>query len=193
MTADADGNDIKAVGVPVTGRIAFAPYGTTIPTPAEGADPDLELDPAFVPLGLLKEDGGLQFAWAPDGDSLKFWQDTYEIPSGLATTTISVTAAEILNDLVREIISGVSPDVNGYLEIDGGGNDEKYVVYTEEIFANGAIRRRIAPNVGLTSTTEDRSTRGSVNGTALLFNVNRHADVGNKHFGEWVLPAEETS
>jgi hypothetical protein len=32
-----------------------------------------------------------------------------------------------------------------------------------------------------------------VNGTALLFNVNRHADVGNKHFGEWVLPADETS
>lgn len=193
MTADAAGNDILAVGVAVTGTIAFAPAGTTIPTPEQGADPDLELDPAFIPIGLLKTDGGVQFAWAPDGEPLEFWQDSYQIPSGLSTTTIAMTAAEALNDQVRSIIAGVTPDEFGYLEIDGGGHAEKYVVFTEEIFANGAIRRRVAPLVGVNSTTEDRNTRGEVVGTAFVFGVSRSPLVGNKHFGEWVLPAEDAS
>jgi hypothetical protein len=190
MAADSAGNDILAVGVPVGGYIGFAPEGTPIPTPAEGADPDLELDPAFRRLGLVKDDGGPQFAWAADGDPIEFWQDGYSIPSGLANVSITVSAAEALNDQVREIIAGVAPDVNGYLEMDGGGHSTKYVVFTEEIFKNGAIRRRVAPNVGLTSTTEDQSTRGEVIGSQLAFGVSRSSLVGNKHFGEWVLPAD---
>lgn len=191
MAADENGNDILAVGVPVTGHIGFAPYGTVIPTPLEGASESLVLDPSFVKLGLLKTDGGPQFAWAADGDPIEFWQDGYSIPSGLATVTLAITAAEALADQVREIIAGVAPDANGYLEIDGGGHATRWVVFTEEIFKNGAIRRRVAPSVSLQSSTEDRSERGAVNGNVLLFNIARHADVGNKHFGEWVLPSEE--
>lgn len=193
MAADENGNDILAVGIPVTGSIGVAPYGTVIPTPAEGASDTLTLDPAFRKLGLLKQDGGPQFAWAASGDPIEFWQDGYSEPSGLADVTLSVTAAEILADLLREIVAGATPDVNGYVEIDGGGHSEKYVVFTEEIFKNGAIRRRVAPWVQLQSATEDRSTRGEVNGNALVFEINRHADVGGKHFGEWVLPAEDGS
>ena len=62
-------------------------------------------------------------------------------------------------------------------------------MFTEEIFANGAIRRRVAPHVTLQSSTEDRSERGAVNGNALVFEITRHEDVGGKHFGEWGLPA----
>ena len=50
MTADSSGNDILAVGVPVTGFIGIAPYGTTIPTPSQGASESLVLDPAFKKL-----------------------------------------------------------------------------------------------------------------------------------------------
>lgn len=189
MAADAQGNDILAVGVPVTGSIGFAPFGTPIPTPVEGASPDLVLDPAFVKIGLLKTDGGPQFAWASDGDPIEFWQDGYSLPSGLAAVTLAITAAETLNAKVREIIAGIAPDANGYLEMDGGGHATRWVVFSEEIFKNGAIRRRVAPNVSLQSSTEDRSERGSVNGNALLFDINRSPVVGNKHFGEWVLPA----
>ncbi|WP_137843860.1 hypothetical protein [Microbacterium sp. 2FI] len=193
MTADEHGNDILAVGIPVTGSIGLAPYGTVIPTPAEGATDDLVLDPAFRKLGLLKQDGGPQFAWAASGDPIEFWQDGYSEPSGLADVTLSVTAAEILNDLLRELIAGDAPDVNGYTEVDGGGVSTRWVVFTEEIFKNGAIRRRVAPSIQLQSSTEDRSTRGEVNGNALIFEIQRHAGVGNKHFGEWVLPAEDGS
>lgn len=190
MVADAAGNDILAVGVPVTGSIGFAPFGTTIPTPVEGASDTLVLDPAFVKIGLLKEDGGPQFAWAADGDPILFWQDGYSLPSGLANVTLSITAAETLADQVRAIIAGVQPDGNGYLEIDGGGHATQWVVFTEEIFKNGAIRRRVAANVTLASSEEDQSTRGEVNGNALTFNINRSPVLNNKHFGEWVLPAE---
>ena len=190
MSADESGNDVLAVGVPVTGSVGFAPYGTTIPTPSEGAVDSLVLDPAFVKVGLLKTDGGPQFAWAADGDPIEFWQDGYSIPSGLADVTLAITAAEILAAQVREIIAGIAPDANGYVEIDGGGHATRWVVFTEEIFKNGAIRRRVAPSITLQSSTEDRSERGAVNGNALVFKIDRHADVNNKHFGEWVLPAE---
>lgn len=192
MTADAEGNDILAVGVPVTGFIGLAPFGTVFPTPAEGAEDDLTLDAAFVKLGLLKDDGGPQFAWGGTGDALEFWQDGYTLPSGLADVTITVTAAEALADQVREIISGETVDAFGYDEIDGGGHSTQYVAFTEEIFANGAIRRRVAPNVTVKSTTEDKSTRGVVNGQVLVFAVARSTELEgtNKHFGQWVLPAE---
>ncbi len=191
MTADAEGNDILAVGVPVTGFIGLAPFGTPFPTPEEGSEEDLELDPAFVKLGLLKDDGGPQFAWGSTGDALEFWQDGYTIPSGLADVSITVTAAEALSDQVREIVSGETVDGFGYDEVDGGGHSERYVAFTEEIFANGAIRRRVAPNVGLKSTTEDKSTRGVINGQVLVFEVSRSTELEgtNKHFGQWVLPA----
>lgn len=189
MSADSAGNDILAVGVPVTGSIGFAPYGTTIPTPSEGASDSLTLNPAFVKIGLLKTDGGPQFAWAADGDPIEFWQDGYSLPSGLANVTLAITAAEVLADQVRQIIAGIAPDANGYLEIDGGGHSTRWVVFSEEIFKNGAIRRRVAPHVTLQSSAEDKSTRGEVNGNALTFDIQRHASVGNKHFGEWVLPA----
>jgi len=190
MAADSSGNDILAVGVPVTGSIGFAPYGTPIPTPAEGAADNLVLDDAFVKIGLLKEDGGPQFAWAADGDPIRFWQEGYSIPSGLANVTLAITAAEALADHVRKIIAGIAPDANGYVEIDGGGHDTRWVTFTEEIFKNGAIRRRAAPLVTLASSTEDRSERGGVMGNALLFNIARHEAVGMKHFGEWVLAPE---
>jgi hypothetical protein len=191
MTADSAGNDVLAVGIPVTGSIGFAPFGTVIPTPAEGGSDTLVLDPAFVKIGLLKEDGGPQFAWAADGDPITFWQDGYRIPSGLANVTLAITAAEVLAAQVRQIIAGIAPDANGYLEVDGGGHATQWVVFTEEIFKNGAIRRRVAPNVTLASSEEDQSTRGEINGNALTFNIDRSPAVNNKHFGEWVLPAED--
>lgn len=187
--ADAAGNDILAVGVPVTGSIGFAPFGTAIPTPVQGAVDALVLNAAFKKLGLLKDAGGPQFAWAASGDPILFWQDGYSMPSGLADVTLTLTVAELLNDHVRSIISGVTPDANGYLTMDGGGHATQYVLFTEEIFKNGAIRRRVAPNVTLRSTTEDQNNRGEVNGSQLVFSIARHASVQNNHFGEWVLPA----
>jgi hypothetical protein len=189
MAADEEGNDVGAVAVPVTGSIGVAPAGTAIPTPVEGADPDFTLDPAFQKLGLLKTDGGPQFAWAADGDPITFWQDGYTIPSGLANVTLVVSAAQT-DDIVRSIVYGKTPDANGYLTVDGGGNSTVYEVFTEEIFKNGAIRRRVAANVTVGSVAEDQSTRGEVLGYQITFNIARSSQLENNHFGEWLLPPE---
>lgn len=187
MVADSQGNDIAAVGVPVTGKIAFAPFGTTLLTPAQGAQADItSLMGAFTPIGLIKEDGGPQFAWAASGDPITFWQDGYQIPSGLSEVTLSITAAELLRAKVREIISGMVPDANNMVVIDGGGHATRWVVFTEEIFKNGAVRRRQAPIVSLLSSTEDRNERGGVMGNALQFSIGRDLTIGG-HFREWIL------
>ena len=185
---DSQGNDIAAVAVPVTGFIGVAPFGTAIPTPAEGADEELTLAAAFKKLGLLKADGGPQWAWEQTGDAIEFWQDGYSLPSGLANVTLTVTAAQT-DAWVRELISGATPDVNGYINFDGGGHATQYVVFTEEIFKNGAIRRRVAPNAQIQSVVEDKSTRGEVLGYVITFKINRSPLTGNAHFGEWVLAA----
>ena len=188
MAADAFGNDIAAVAVPVGGFIGLAPFGTVIPTPVSGAEETLTLDAAFKKLGLLKDDGGPQFAWEADGDAITFWQDGYSIPSGLANVTLALTAAQT-DENIRKIISGKTPDVNKYITFDGGGHLTQYVIFTEEIFKSGAIRRRVAPNVVVQSVEEDQSTRGEVLGYNITFKIQRHASVGNNHFGEWLLPA----
>lgn len=185
---DSQGNDITAVAVPVTGFIGVAPLGTVIPTPVEGAEETLSLAAAFKKLGLLKTDGGPQWAWEQTGDAIEFWQDGYTLPSGLSNVTLAVTAAQT-DSWVRELISGQTPDANGYINFDGGGHATQYVIFTEEIFKNGAIRRRVAANAQVQSVVEDRSTRGEVLGYAITFKINRSAATGNAHFGEWVLAA----
>lgn len=190
MAADDEGNDVTAVAVPVTGSIGIAPAGTALPTPLEGADPDFVLPVAWKKLGLIKVDGGPQWAWAADGDPIKFWQDGYSIPSGLANVTLVISAAQT-DENVRAIIYGKTADANGYLTVDGGGNALVYEVFTEEIFKNGVIRRRVAPNVTVQEVAEDQSTRGEVLGYAITFAVARSAEVENNHFGEWLIPADD--
>lgn len=188
MTADAQGNDILAVGVPVTGFLGFAPSGTTLPTPTEGADPDFVLPVAFKKAGLLKEDGGFEWTLEADGDPIVFWQDGYSIPSGLANATLAATLAQY-DETVRQLAYGKTPDANGYITIDAGGHALEFVVFTEEIFKNGAIRRRVAECTVKTAKV-DKSERGSVNGTALEFGAKRSPRLNNEHIGEWWIPAE---
>lgn len=191
MSADAQGNDITAVAVPVTGFIGFAPIGTDIPTPVEGADPDFVLPVAYKKLGLVKEDGGPQWAWAADGDPLTFWQQGYTIPTGLANVTVEASLAQT-DDQVRTFLYGSAPDGNGYLEVDGGGNATHYVIFTEEIFKSGAIRRRVAPDGNVQTVAEDQSTRGEVLGYDTTININRSDVVNGQHFGEWLILADNS-
>lgn len=191
MAADEAGNDVTAVGLPVTGHLGIAPYGTTIPTPSAGAAADFTLDPAFKVPGLLTDDGGPEWAEEADGDPIEFWQEGYSIPSGLANVELVVKYAQT-DETVRSIIRGKTADANGYITVDGGGTATKSVLFTEEIFKNGVIRRRVAPNTSIKSVKEDKSTRGEVLGYEVTHKVDRHASVENNHFGEWLLPAPAT-
>ena len=192
MVADLKGNDIAAVGVPVTGFIGYAPLGTSIPTPAEGADPDFVLPGAFKKLGLIKVDGGPKWSEAANGDALEFWQEGYSIPTGLADVSVAASLAET-NENTRSFLTGKTADANGYLERDGGGNAKHYVIFTEEIFKNGLIRRRVAPDANISAVDENQSTRGEVLGYDTTLKINNSPLVGGGHYGEWYILPEDAS
>ncbi|MET4094566.1 hypothetical protein [Arthrobacter sp. UYCu712] len=188
---DSFGNDVTAVGVPVTGHMGVAPAGTALPTPAEGGAAEFLLPPAFLLPGLLTEDGGFEWSMEADGDPIVFYQEGFSIPSGLANVELKVKYAQT-DETVRGIIRGQTPDANGYIVIDGGGTDKKYVLFTEEIFKNGTIRRRVAGNASVASVAEDKSERGSVLGYEVTYKIDRSPALGNGHIGEWLLPPEVT-
>lgn len=186
MAKDSKGNDVSAVGIPVTGRMGFAPEGTVGPTPVEGAVIGFTLDPAFLVPGLLTDDGGPEWTLEADGDPVEFWQEGYTLPSGLAKAEVSQTYAQT-DETVRTIIRGQVADENGYMEIDAGGTDTRYSMFSEEIFKNGTIRRRWAPDVNVLSVKEVKSQRGEVMGYETAYKINRSDLVGGKHFGEWLI------
>ncbi|MET3349644.1 UNVERIFIED_ORG: hypothetical protein ABID57_001316 [Arthrobacter sp. UYEF1] len=188
MAADLLGNDVTAVGVPVTGHIGVAPFGTAGPTPSAGASRSLVLAVAYKVPGLFTEDGGFEWTTEADGDAIVFYQEGYSQPSGLAKAELKLKLAQT-DEIVRSIIRGKTADSNGYMTIDAAGTDVKYSLFTEEIFKNGVIRRRWAPNAGVLSVKEDRSERGSVLGYEVTFKIDRSPSVENNHFGEWLIPA----
>lgn len=191
MAADEQGNDVSLVGIPVTGAIALAPYGTEGPSIVEGADPEYTLPAAFRRIGLVTQDGGPEFTEERDGDPIQFWQDGYSIPTGLANCTITFTAAET-NRLVQELHAGREPDENGYVEINAGGHAQRYVLWLEEIFRNGMIRRRIAYSVTVESFQAVKSERGTVMGYNITLRIGVSPKLNNNHYGQWVINPEET-
>jgi hypothetical protein len=185
---DAFGNDITAVGIPISGHLGYAPAGTAFPTPAEGGAPDFVLPVAFKKAGLITEDGGFEWDLEPDGDPIVFFQEGYSIPSGLANADMTAKLAQY-DAAVRKLAWGKTPDANGFITIDAGGHGLDFVIFTEEIFKNGVIRRRIA-ETSVTSAKVDKSERGSVNGTELKFHAKRMPILGNEHIGEWLILPE---
>lgn len=192
MTADSFGNDVTAVAVPVTGHIGLADLGTAGPSPSEGASKTLTLDPAFKVPGLLSEDGGFEWTLEADGDPIQFWQEGYSLPTGLANVTLVVKLAQT-DELVRSVIRGKVADENGYMTIDGGGTSKRFSVFTEEIFKNGSIRRRWAPNMNIQSVKEDKSERGKPIAYEVTLAAARAPETENNHLGEWLIPADATS
>lgn len=191
MVADSNGNDISAVGIPVTGFLGFASASTVPPTPAEGGDPTYKLPVAFKKVGLIKEDGGFEWTLEPDGDALPFWQDGYTLSSGLANASLAAGLAET-SELTRELHTGKTADANHYITRDGSGNSTEYLFFTEEIFKNGYIRRRVAFGK-LESSKENKSTRGEVLGYDDVFKMRRDPAFNNEHMGEWLIPPTSTT
>lgn len=200
MAEDAYGNDLTAVGLPVTGFVGLA-YNdldplAVLPTATTGADPELTLTAYNVTtmpsgwrkLGLLTTDGGPSWTLEPTGDAIEFWQDGYKIPSGLANCTLTIKLAET-DPMIQELRAGAAPDVNGMIDVDAGGHARKYAVLVEEAFKNGVIRRRVGDMVTLLSLKEDRNERGTPLAYEAVFNFGSSPTFGNKHFREWLIPA----
>lgn len=190
MAADSAGNDIAAVGLPVTGTVAAALKSavTTLPTPTELKSTSYALPVAFSKLGLFTTDGGPEWTMEADGDPIEFFQMGYTIPSGLAKCELKVVLAQT-DTTVIPIVYGKTPDANGYFTIDAGGHATVFTLYEEVIFKNGVIRRRVAGHATVKSVKEIKAERGAVLGYEVTFNVDRDSRLNNEHLGQCLIPA----
>lgn len=186
MAQDTEGNDLNSVGIPLTGFIAVQLEGApTFVEAATGGTEKVELPSGYKKIGLFKDDGGPQDASDKD-DDIEFFQDGYKL-GGQQTRTVQVTLAEF-NDIVRELMAGKKPDVNGMIVVDEDNNNS-FPIFTAVKFKNGVTIRR--NGMGRIQKIEpDQDTRGEVKGNAVTFEWLFSDEIGGK-FREWVFrPAE---
>lgn len=189
MAADAAGNDLTNVFIPITGFLAFAPYGTAYPTPAELGTYGYTPPAAWTRAGLITVDGG--FGWSEDrAKSVEFFQGGYQKSPGNGTAALAVKLAETSAN-VRKLLRNATADGNGVIDVDIDV-DVRWAVYTEEVDSAGRIRRRVAGNAWLDANKADRSTRGEANGNEATFTVRRDSAIANKHFREAIVEVDTT-
>ena len=181
MTADAEGNDLSKVLVPITGFLAVQLTGEpTFVEAAEGAANPLVLPEGYVKVGLFKQDGGPQDGGDKE-DDIEFFQDGYKL-GGAKTRTLQVTLAEF-NKIVRQLITGKTPDENGMIVVDGD-NDATFPMFSCLKYKNGMSLRR--NGMGRIQTVEpDQNTRGENNGNAVTFDWLRNDEWGG-FYREWL-------
>lgn len=191
MASDSYGMDVAAVGIALTGRIAFAAYGATLPTAVQMYNPAYVLPAGdWKNPGLIAQDGGFQYNESRS-EPMQFFQDGYEVTLGTGELTITVKLAEN-SEVVRQITRGKTADANGTMEIDIDGDPIRYAVFTEQVYKNGVMKRRVCANCWVRSVSNDQPTRGSADMVTLVLVVKRDAAHGNGHFRETLLPFDTT-
>lgn len=186
MSADAQGNDLDAVGVPITGMFAFAPIdpANVLTKPALAARP-LVLPIAYRKLGLFKSDGGPENA-RDAGDAITFFQIGYQL-SGEGTRTVKITLAEN-NAAVLALIEGSEPDADGVIEVSSSLPNNQFILFGTTKYRNKTEKRQIG--VAYVSAVEpDKQERGSVEGAAVTFTWLEHELFNDAPFWQVILPA----
>lgn len=166
MTADAAGNDLDAVGVPITGLAAFAPLllANVIAKEDLGASP-LVLPVAYKRLGLYKQDGGPAEA-RENGDPIEFFQIGYSL-AGDGKRAVTIGLAE-QNATVQALIEGVEPDTDGVIEVSSSLPDNRFILLVVTRYRNGKETRRIGC-ASITAVEPDQQSRGEVEGSSVTF------------------------
>lgn len=191
MAADAAGNDLAAVEIPVTGNIAFAPYGTALPSTSDLANPSYVLPAAWTLGGLFPVDGAPNWT-ETKANPIEFFQDEYEMNAGNGTLDLTVRFAET-STAIQQILRGETFDGNGGMDIDvDGPAGLRYAVFTETINKSGNIERRVAPNCWVGALVDDKPTRGEVRGCTATFRVKRDSSLSGKHYRKVLIPADST-
>jgi hypothetical protein len=165
MSADAAGNDLAAVGVPIGGLVAFAEYdAAAVIADTEFGKTPLELPTGlYEKLGLVKVDGAPQHSRDTD-DAIEFWQQGYGL-AGPGTRSFQVTAAEN-STVVDKLTEGKEPDENGVIYVDSALPDARLIFLVATKFRNGVEERY--NGVGqVTAIDFDQDTRGEVRGKAI--------------------------
>lgn len=171
MTADEQGNDLGAVGVPITGMAAFAQLdAANVLTKVElGASP-IVLPAAYRKLGLYKVDGGPAPGRETE-DPIEFFQIGYTL-AGQGTRTVVITLAE-QNANVQRLIEGAEPDENGVIEVSASLPDNRFILFTLTKYRNRLEKRQLGV-ASVTSVELDQQERGSVEGAAVTFTWAEH-------------------
>lgn len=182
MTADAAGNDLDAVGVPITGLAAFAPLllANVIAKEDLGASP-LVLPAAYKRLGLYKQDGGPSEA-RENGDPIEFFQKGYTL-AGEGTRTVTIGLAE-QNATVQALIEGVEPDTDGVIEVASSLPDNRFILLVVTRYRNGTEKRRIGV-ASITAVEPDQQTRGEVEGSNVTFTWQEDDLFNGAPFWQW--------
>lgn len=182
MTADSAGNDLDAVGVPITGLAAFAPLleANLIAKADLGASP-LVLPAAYKKLGLYKQDGGP----APsreNGDAIEFFQKGYTL-AGDGTRSVVIGLAE-QNAAVQSLIEDATPDTDGVIEVSSSLPDNRFILLVVTKYRNGTEKRQIGV-AAVTSVEPDQSERGSVEGQNVTFTWQEDDLFNGAPFWQW--------
>lgn len=182
MTADQQGNDLDAVGVPITGLAAFAPAAAAnvIAKDELGASP-LVVPDDFKRLGLYKVDGGP----APSretGDAIEFFQKGYTL-AGDGTRSVVINLAE-QNAHVQLLIEGTEPDANGVIEVSSSLPDNRFILLVVTRYRNGKEKRQVGV-ASVTAVEADQQTRGEVEGQAVTFTWQEDPLFNNAPYWQW--------
>lgn len=182
MTADASGNDLDSVGVPITGLAAFAPAveGNVIAKTGLGASP-LTLPEGYKRLGLYKTDGGPASSREAD-EAIEFFQKGYLL-AGDGTRTVVIGLAE-QNVTVMGLIEGAEPDANGVIEVSSSLPDNRFILLVVTKYRNGKEKRQEGV-AAITAVEPDQSERGSVEGTNVTFTWQEDALFNDAPFWQW--------
>lgn len=182
MTADANGMDLDAVGVPITGRAAFAPVdAANVIAKADMGVRPLEFPVGVKELGLFKVDGGPTEA-RENEDSIEFFQDGYAI-AGSGTRTVQIVMAEN-NEAIDMLTEGKAPDANGVIEVSAELPSNRFILYQLTRYRNGTERFRQGV-AQVTAVEPDQETRGEVNGVSVTFTWRADDLFNGAPFWQW--------
>ena len=182
MAADEAGNDLGAVGVPITGMAAFAPVDAeNVIAKAElGASP-LTLPTAYKRLGLYKQDGG-PAPTRESEDPIEFFQVGYTL-AGNGTRGVTIGLAE-QNAVVQSLIEGATPDANGVIEVSSTLPDNRFILLVVTRYRNGMEKRQIGV-ASITAIEPDQQERGTVEGSNVTFTWQEHDLFNGAPFWQW--------
>lgn len=142
------------VGKPKIGGAVFrAPLGTTLPTDAKS-----ELDPAFVNVGYISEDG-VRNNLSKDTEKKKAWggDNVLNVKSGW-TDDFMFAMLEALNTDVLKTVHGtnnVTGDLESGIEVDvNGDEDEEFVWVFDMIMRGNVLKRMVVFDASVTNVDE---------------------------------------
>lgn len=170
----------------VGGAIYRAPLGSTLPTDASTA-----LDPAFVNLGYVSEDG-LVNSNSPTSENIKAWGGDIVLTTLTEKPdTFQFTLIEALNGDVAKAVYGdsnVTVDADGNITIHANSSQQPDCAWViDMVLKDGALKRIVIPDAGISTVGDITYADGSAVGYQTTISAMPDAN-GDTHI-EYIEPA----